>query len=106
MIVLIFYYLVLPFILAGVVLKLVAKYGKSRVPPEVAKFCRQKPIARKFFRALEREGKGLKLLGDYETHDEAVEWAYTGRKQARESGRKAVFWVTNDKGEILDQVDS
>jgi hypothetical protein len=106
MIPIIVYYLVLPFVLGAFVLRFIKKYGDNLIPPDVAALTAKSPIEKKFYRAVKRAEKGMEIIGDYETHDEAVEWAYTGRKQSQQTGETAVFFVLNDKGEVLDRVDS
>jgi hypothetical protein len=103
---LIFYYLVLPFLLAGLLLRLIKKYGARAADPDVTELYRRHPIERKWFRAARRDGKGLHLLGDCETQGEAVEGAYRGKEAAVKAGEKAAFLVLNDKAEVLEQVES
>lgn len=106
MISLLFYYLVLPFLAAFVVLAFIRKYGRNEVPEDIARLCAEKPIERKCFRAARRDHKGLRFLGDFETQGEAVEAAYRGKEQAQAAGEKAEFLVLNDKGETLEEVDA
>lgn len=106
MITLIFYYLILPFIGAAFVLKFIRKYGKNEIPEDIRRLCAQKPIEKKWFRTVRRDHKGLRFLGDFETHGEAVDCAYAGRKEAAAAVETAAFLVLNSKGEILEEVDS
>lgn len=106
MITLLFYYLVLPFLAAGLVLKFLSKYGKTQVAEDIRSLCAERPIEKKFFRAVRRDHKGLRFLGDFETHMDAVDGAYAARKEASASGEKAAFLVLNDRGETLEEVDS
>ncbi len=103
---LILYYLVLPFVGAALVLKFLRKYAKHDLPEDIRRLCAEKPVEKKFFRAVRRDHKELRYLGDFETHGDAVDCAYLGRKQAKAAGEKAAFLVLNDKGETLEQVDS
>jgi hypothetical protein len=100
------YYLVLPFILAAVVLWLLKKYSVNAIPEDVKRLWEQRPIEKKWFRAVRRDDAGLTFLSDWEKQPEAVEAAYQGLKEARAAKRKASFQVLNDKGEVLEQVDS
>ena len=106
MVTLLIYYLVLPFLGAALVLKFIKKYGKHEIASDVRLLCAEKPIEKKFFRAVRRDHKGLRLLGDFETHVEAVDAAYLGRKEAAAAGDAAAFLVLNDKAETLEAVDS
>lgn len=106
MIPIIIYYLVLPFVLAAAVLRLIKKYGDSRIPQDIEMLLDVRPIEKKFFRSWRRDLEGLAVIGDYETHGEAVEAAYLGRNHAKAAGHKAAFLITNDKGEVLEEVDS
>jgi hypothetical protein len=103
---LIFYYLILPFLGAAFVLKFIRKYGKHEIPEDIRRLCAQKPIERKWFRTVCRDHKGLRFLGDFETHGEAVDCAYARRKDAAAATETAAFLVLNSKGEILEEVDS
>lgn len=103
---LIFYYLILPFIGAALVLKFLRKYGKHEIPEDIRRLCAKKPIERKWFRAVRRDHKGLRFLGDFETHGEAVDCAYAERKNAAAAAESAAFLVLNSKGETLEEVDS
>lgn len=101
-----FYYIVLPFCLAALLLKLLRRYGARPLAPDIAELCAKSPIQKKSFRALRRDGQGLALLGDFETQPEAVEAAYRGKEAALRSGAKASFLVLNDKAETLEQIDA
>jgi hypothetical protein len=103
---LIVYYLVLPFCAAALVLRFIKKYGRLELAPDIKRQLAESPIEKKFFRAVRRDSKELRLLGDFETHVDAVDCAYMGRKEARARNEKAAFLVLNDKGETLEQVDS
>ena len=101
-----FYYLVLPFLLAGLLIRWLKKNAASLISEDVRRLYGEKPIEKKWFRALRRDHKGLRHLGDYEKQPEAVESAYQGRKDAAAAGEKASFLVLNDKAETLEQIDS
>jgi hypothetical protein len=103
---LVIYYLVLPFCAAALVLKFIRKYGKNQIPADIKALCEMRPIEKKFFRAVRRDAKDLKFLGDFETQIDAVDCAYAGRKEAQGLKEKAAFFVLNDKGEVLEEVDS
>ena len=108
MIPLIFYYLVLPFVLFALLLKLMRKYGGDTVPKEIRELCAVHPIEKKSFRALRVEGKigagavMLGELGDFESQEEAVDAAFEAKSKQAQSA--ADFIVLNDKGEILQQL--
>ena len=106
MFLLILYYLILPFLLAGLVLKFIRKYGRNEIPEDILRIYSQNPLEKKWFRVLRRDHKGLRLLGDRETHDEAVELAYKRKEEDLAAGEHADFLVLNSKGEILEEVDS
>ena len=106
LIALIVYYLVLPFVGAALVLKFIRKYGKNEIASDIKRLCAEKPIEKKWFRSVRRDHKGLRDLGDFETHGEAVDAIYAARKDAQASGDSAAFLVLNSKGETLEEVDS
>ena len=106
MIILIFYYLVLPFVIGAFVLRMIKKYGTLPLPEDVARSISERPIEKKWFRVLRRDARGTTPVGDCETQDEAVESAYRGREQAQARGEKAAFLVVNDKGEVYREVDA
>lgn len=104
---LVFYYLILPFLLAWVVIKYLKKHAPSTIPEDVLRLYAAKPVERKWFRAARRDHKGLHPLGDFEKQPEAVEAAYQGLKDARAAGETgASFIVLNDKGDTLEQIDA
>lgn len=103
---LLFYYLLLPFLAAWLVLKFIRKYGASPIPEDVARLYAQAPPGKGWFRVIRRDHGGPRLLGDFEKHDEAVEQAYKERELAQAAGEMAAFQVLNDKGEALEEVDS
>lgn len=107
MIQIIFYYLVVPFFGASLVLRFIKKYGKIPVPPEIARLYEEHPIEKKWFRSVQRDAQGrLQMLGDFETHGEAVDRAYLGKEEAQTAKERASFLVLNSKAEVLEQVDS
>jgi hypothetical protein len=99
------YYLVLPFLAAWLVLRFLKKYAPHDIPEDIARLCAEKPIEKKFFRAVRRDHKGLRHLGDFETQPEAVECVYRAKEGAGKA-EKAAFLVLNDKGEVLEEVDA
>lgn len=101
-----FYYLILPFLLAAILLRLLKKYGAKPTEPAIIELYDKQPLEKKWFRAARRDSSGLRLLGDSETQGEAVENAYRAKEAATKVGEKAEFLVLNDKAEILEQVDS
>ena len=106
MVSLLFYYLVLPFLAAWAVLRFIKKYGRNEVPEDIARLYAEQPLEKKWFRVLRRDNQEARLLGDFETHDEAVELAYRRRQEAQVARETAAFFVLNDKGEALEEVDS
>lgn len=106
MMTLLFFYFVLPALLAALVLRFIKKHGASRQDPQVQELLACDPLEPKWQRALRRDAKGLMKLGDFETHLEAVDCAYKAKEQAQAAGDKAAFLVVNEKAEVLEQVDS
>lgn len=106
MITLLFFYFVLPALLAFLVLRFIKKHGASTQDPQVRALLDSDPLVPKWQRAVRRDAKGLLKLGDFETHLEAVDCAYKAKEQAQAAGDKASFLVVNEKAEILEQVDS
>lgn len=101
-----FYYLVLPFLLAGLLLRLLRRYAPKLDDAAILELYGKHPLEKKWFRAVRRDARGLRLLGDSETHGEAVENAYRAKEAAVAAGEKAEFIVLNDRAEILEEVDS
>lgn len=106
MILLLFYYIVLPLLVAGLVIKLIKKYAPSAVSAEMRALYAAHPLEKGFFRAARRDVRGLAVLGDFETKPEAVEAAYRGRERAQETGETAAFLILNDAGETLEEIES
>lgn len=107
MLVLVFYYLILPFLLGGLVLKLIRRYGADPVAPSVRQLCADDPVEPKWFRVAEasgdpRAGGRVRKVADFETQDLAVEEAYRRRGQEPEPGRS--WLVLDEKGDILQEV--
>jgi len=106
MIPLILYYLVLPFLAAWALLLFLRRYAPHDIPDDIQGLYEQKPLEKGWFRVVRRDHKALRHLGDFETQGEAVESAYRGREEAQEAREKAAFLVLDDKGEVLEEVDS
>ncbi len=106
MISLLLYYLIVPILAGAAVIAVIKKYGRQGPPEDVAALSAARPIARKTFRALRRDHRGVKILGDFETQPEAVEAAYRGKEEALAAKEHAAFLVLNDKGEIIEETDS
>ena len=102
----VFYYVILPIWLGSLLIRFIKKHAPHEIPVDVKTLYAAKPCEKKWSRAIRRDPKGLRLLGDFETRTEAVEAVYQGRKDAKAAGDKAAFLVLNDKGEALEQVDS
>lgn len=105
--VLVFYYLILPFLLGWLVLKLIRRYGADPVAPTVRQLCVEDPVERKWFRVAEvlgdpRAGGGVRKVSDFETQDQAVEEAY--RRRAEQAGPGRSWLVLNEKGDVLQEV--
>jgi hypothetical protein len=103
---LVFYYIILPFVASYYLIKWLKKNAAQDIPDDVKRLYAEKPVERKWLRAVRRDTSGLRWLGDFETRQEAVESAYQGRKDALAAREQASFIVLNDKGEALEQVDS
>ena len=103
---LIFVWFVLPFVVFWGLMKLIRKYAPDPVPADIRALCAADPIERRWFRVVRRDKTGLMKLADCEKQDEAVEKAYLGKEQAEAAKSAASFLVLNDKGDILQQVDS
>jgi hypothetical protein len=100
------YWIVLPLIFAGLLVKWIKKTAPLIPAPDVRALFDLSPIEPKHFRAARRDSKGLTALGDFEKQPEAVEAAYAGKERAQAAGEKAEFLVFNDKAELLEQIDS
>src|SRR5262245_33354653 len=91
MIPLILYYLVLPFLVFAVLLRLMRAYGSDDRPKEILDFYSAHPIEPKQFRALRLDGKpgrgpvALTHLGDFESQQEAVDAAFAAKSASQGS---------------------
>jgi len=101
-----FYYLVLPILAGWLVIKFIKKYGQTPLPPDLPKMLLIDPIDRRMYRALRRDAEGLRKLGDFEKHEEAVDRIYAAREEARQAGIKASLLVVNEAGETLDLIEN
>jgi hypothetical protein len=106
LLVLLLFYLVMPVVGAWLVLKFIRRFAPPSVSPEMAALYAASPIERKWFRALRRDAKGLRVLGDFEKQPEAVECIYRHLEEAKNARETAAFLVANDEGELLEEVDS
>jgi hypothetical protein len=100
------YWVVLPLIIAGLVVRWIKKAAPLIPAPDVRDLFDRSPIEPKWFRAARRDATSLVSLGDFEKQMEAVEAAYAGKEKAQAAGQKAEFLVFNDKAELLEQIDS
>ncbi|MBI4422375.1 MAG: hypothetical protein HY554_01530 [Elusimicrobia bacterium] len=109
MLLLILYYLVLPFVLAALVVRLIRRYGADPVPEGVRRAVAADPPEPKTFRVLEVEGgvesrdARLTKIGDFDAQDKAVDAAY--RRRGEEPKPGLAWLVLNDRGDILQEVD-
>ncbi|MBI4376383.1 MAG: hypothetical protein HY549_08030 [Elusimicrobia bacterium] len=106
MLILLFYYIAVPFLLAYLVLRFIRKYGGSPIREDIRLFYAQNPIEKGYFRVFREDDQGRQWLGDFENQVKAVDRAYQGKEQAQRGGQKAAFLVLNDKGEILEETDA
>lgn len=110
MIPIIFYYLVLPFIVFAILLKIMRRYQSDGVPKEIRQLYTAHPVEKGSFRALRVEGRfgsgpvRLGELGDFESQEEAVDAAFAEKSKTGASPAGAAFLVLNDKGEILQEL--
>jgi hypothetical protein len=100
------YWVILPLFAGALVIRWIQKKSPLIPPLDVRDLFDRAPIEPKFFRAARRDGAGLVALGDFEKQMDAVDAAYAGKEQAAAAGLKAQFLVFNDKGELLEEVDS
>lgn len=108
MLILIFYYLVLPFIFAALVRRLIRRFATDPVPPKVRELCARDPVEKKWYRVLEVEGAfaspeaRFEKIGDFDAQDKAVDGAYLRRAEHSAAARS--WLVLDDKGDILQEV--
>lgn len=103
---LILFLIVLPVLALVYVPRLAKKYFKSELPEDIRRLYGERAVEKGWYRAARRDHKGLRLLGDFETQLEAVDRAYLGKEEALKAGDRASFLVLDDKGAVLQQVDS
>lgn len=107
MLLILFYYIVLPFLLGYLVLRLIRRYGADPVPPQVRALCAEDPVEAKWFRVAEvrgdlKAGGAVAKLGDFDAQDKAVDAAYLSRGENPEPGRS--WLVLNERGDILQEI--
>lgn len=107
MLLLIFYYLVLPFLVAALVLRFIRRYGADPSPAEVRQNCADDPVEHLWFRVLEKRPDGggtigVAKVGDFDAQDKAVDAAYSGRQ--KRSDPTLSFLVVNEKGDVLQEI--
>lgn len=107
---LIFFYIVLPFMAAYLVHKLIKKYGADPTPAELRASCAREPIVKRCYRAVRVDGAfgqpGCKVakIGDFEKQEEAIDAAFLESCQSGQPGRR--WYVLNDEGEPLQEYKS
>ncbi|MBI4346932.1 MAG: hypothetical protein HY553_08765 [Elusimicrobia bacterium] len=107
MVLLILYYLVLPFLAAALVLRFIRRYGADPSPAEVRQNCASDPVEHKCFRVLEKRpgagrAMGVAKVGDFDSQDKAVDAAYAGRD--RRADPAVSFLVVDEKGDVLQEI--
>jgi hypothetical protein len=100
------YWIVLPLLAAWFVIRWIKKTAPLVPPDDVSALFGERPLEKRWFRAVSRGPRGLAVLGDFEKMPDAVDRAYQGKEEAQSRGEKASFLVYNDKTELLEQVDS
>ena len=104
----ILFWIVAPFVLGGLVIRFLRKYGADTVPPEVRRLCAGDPVERRRFRLVRAEGLGTPAasaskVGDFDLQQDAVDAAYLSRSK-EPAGRRSEFLVLDDKGDVLESV--
>jgi hypothetical protein len=110
MIAFVIYYLVIPLGIIQFVAWFFKKYAKRTPPEPVLRLLEEQPIPKKYFRLVSYEaGSDIpRWVADFETHPDAVDLAYTRKRDFEKTGAPATlrpaYVVLNDKGEALEQV--
>lgn len=99
------YWLVGPFVLAFLLVKLIQRSPRP-VAPDVAALLAQEPMPPKAYAAARRDAQGLESLGVFEKLIEASDAAWKGQDAAKKAGRKGSFLVFDASGVVVEQVDS
>ena len=105
------YYLIGPLCIIYAVQWFFKKYVRQEQPDFIRRLYKSHPVQPKAFRVVRVDpGKTSEpfLVGDFETHMEAVDAAYSGRGQMQrdDPGRRVSFFVLNDKGDFLEEVET
>ena len=106
---LIFYLIILPILAIWFFKTLFTRYAKLTPPKDILALYRSNPIEKGFFRVVRRENKSnASLLGDFDKHDDAVDAAYQARSAAQtdDPGKTIAFFVLDDQGQYLEEVDA
>jgi hypothetical protein len=103
---LLFYYIGLPLLLLAFLPKLFKRFLPPKIQDDIRRLYTDKPIEKKYSRVVKRGRKGLVWLGDFETQMEAVDCAYAAKEESEKASEEASFYVLNDAGEALQEVDS
>ena len=108
MIPLLFYYLILPFGAAWLLLRFIRRFGADPAPESVRRNCAEDPVERKWFRVLEAQAVGdgaptrITKLGDFDVQEKAVDAAYQNREGRQEAGRS--WLVVDERGDVLQEI--
>lgn len=99
------YWLVGPFVLAFLLVKLIQRSPRP-VAPDVAALLAKEPMPPKTYAAARRDSDGLSPLGVFEKLIEASDAAWRAQDEAKKAGRKGSFLVFDATGVVVEQVDA
>ena len=99
------YWLIIPFILAWGLVKVIQRSPRP-VAPDVAALIAKEPVPAKFYAAARRDASGLAPLGVFEKLMEASDAAWKAQDAAKKAGLKGSFLVFDAAGVVVEQVDA
>lgn len=99
------YWLVGPFLLAFLLVKVIQRSPRP-VAPDIADLLAKTPVPKKSWGAARRDADGLTSLGVFEKLIDASDAAWKGQGEAKKAGRKGSFLVFDDAGVVVEQADA
>lgn len=99
------YWLILPFLLAWGLVRLI-KRSPRPVAPDVAALLAKEPMPPASYAAARRDADGLAPLGVFEKLLDASDAAWRAQDAAKKAGVKGSFLVFDATGVVVEQIDA
>lgn len=100
-----FYWLVLPFLLAFGLVKIIQRSPRP-VPADIKALLEKDPLPAKGWGAARRDAAGLASLGAFEKLLDASDAAWKAQAAAKAAGKKGSFLVFDAAGVVVEQADA